>query len=300
MNEAAELRASAFESARGRKPTPAPERREVPMNEAAARADFATVAELGAQEQARVNALALQMGYEGSLTVGTLEDEIRFYQRRTVEAILETGKRLLLLRELSQIGTEFDKRCELLGFTRSTAYRFMQAASKTAKSAKLAVLSNQVKNGSAFLELVTHDDDELKALDDLDDVDRMSASQLRAKLREARAEKQAVDKVLEVKNQQIDKLQLVQVAPPDEQFQEVLKKATSITNDALGAIRGGVRASLTAMQAKGGGKDNAVLMAGLLGQLQAEINALREEFNLPDTSTAADRQLAAEVAQWAN
>ena len=40
-------------------------------------------------------------------------------------------------------------------------------------------------------------------------------------------------------------------------------------------------------------------MAGLVGQLAAECAALREEFNLPDVSNAADLQLAAETAQWA-
>jgi hypothetical protein len=45
--------------------------------------------------------------------------------------------------------------------------------------------------------------------------------------------------------------------------------------------------------------DHSIFMAGLLGQMQADLNALREEFNLPDVSSAADQALAAEVAQWA-
>lgn len=163
----------------------------------------ATPADMAEQEASARNTLAVvdaktasmaqELGYQGALTVGTLEDEIRFYQRRTVEAILETGKRLLLLREVvghgnsSQIGTnvDFSKRVELLGFSRSTAYRFMQAAAKTAKSANLAALSNQVKSSSAFLELVTHDDDVLENLAEMDDIDKMSASELRSALRQA-------------------------------------------------------------------------------------------------------------------
>ena len=161
-------------------------------------------------------------------------------------------------------------------------------------------MSTQVKGGSAFLELVTHDEDELASLDGMDDVDRMSASQLRAKLREARAEKQAVEKVLQTKNQQIDKLQLVQVLPPEELYQEIKKKANAVSNDALGAVRGGVRQALIALNdAPGEGPSKTVFMAALVGQLQAELNALREEFNLPDVSSAADQELAAEVAQWA-
>lgn len=162
----------------------------------------ATPADMAAQEaaargtlqvvEAKTTAMAQELGYQGALTVGTLEDEIRFYQRRTVEAILETGKRLLLLREMlpkgnSQIGknAEFEARLELLGFSKSTAYRFMQAAAKTAKSANLAALAGQVKNASAFLELVTHDDDVLENLAEMDDIDRLSPSQLRERLRQS-------------------------------------------------------------------------------------------------------------------
>ena len=134
--------------------------------------------------EASATALAQQLGYEGALTVGTLEDEIRFYQRRTVEALLETGKRLLLLKEMTPHG-EFQQRVEMLGFGYRTAARFMQAAAKTAKSATVALLSTQVKNQKAFLELVTHDDDVLDNLQNLDDIDRMSASELRAALRQS-------------------------------------------------------------------------------------------------------------------
>jgi hypothetical protein len=240
----------------------------------------------------------MQIGYEGSLTVGALEDEIRFYQRRTVEAILETGKRLLLLKEVVPHG-EFEARTELLGFSLRTARRFMQAAFKTTKSAKLAVLSTQVKNGSAFLELVTHDDDELQALDGMDDVDRMSASQLRAKFRELEAEKTAVEKVLERKNQQIDQLQLIQVLPPDDLADKVRAQAKEVMLDALGAVRGGVRQALLAIKNGPDTPSKDVHMAALVGELQAELNALREEFQLPDVSSAAQQALAAEVAQWA-
>lgn len=154
----------------------------------------ATPAEMAEQEagarnalavvEANASALAQELGYQGALTVGTLEDEIRFYQRRTVEAILETGKRLLLLKEMTPHG-EFTQRVEMLGFHKLTAQRFMRTALKTAKSVNLTLLSTQVKNASAFLELVTHDDDVLENLQDMDDIDRLSASQLRERLRQA-------------------------------------------------------------------------------------------------------------------
>lgn len=161
------------------------------------------------QALATVNAqaaeLATQLGYDGSLTVGALEDEIRFYQRRSVEALLESGKRLLLLQELTPRG-EFDQRVELLGFSRRSAYRFMQAAAKTAKSANLALLSTHVKNASAFLELVTHDDDTLADIAELDDIDSMSASELRYALREAKENAETQGRLIASKDAKLNEL----------------------------------------------------------------------------------------------
>ncbi len=260
------------------------------------------LASLTIEANEAAHAMAVQIGYQGAVTVGALEDEIRFYQRRTVEAILETGKRLLVLKELTAHG-EFAQRVEMLGFSGRTARRFMQAAVKTAKSAILADLSKQAKNGLAFLELVTHDDDVLENLAEMDDVEKMSASQLRAALRESREEKNAVEKVLSDKNTANDKLRAqlkrIDTLPVNEALQQTMKEATDIANDAMGAIRGGVRKALLALNDVPEGTPNqAVFMAGLVGQIQADLNALREEFNLPDVSNAADAQLAAEMAQW--
>ena len=162
------------------------------VNEAALKRAEGASMELGhLVEEAgeRAALMAKELGYEGSLEVGALEDGIRFYQRRTVEAILETGKRLALLKEQTPHG-EFTKRVELLGFSGPTARRFIHAAAKTAKSLNLSDLSTKVKNASAFLELVTHDDDVLESLAELDDIDRMSATQLREALRQSEKDSQ--------------------------------------------------------------------------------------------------------------
>jgi len=185
-------------------------------------ADAAIIATQNALAAAEGNArsLARQLGYDGSLTPGALEDEIRFYQRRTVECLLECGKRMLLLKELTPHG-EFVQRVEMLGFSYRTAARFMQATLKTLKSANLALLTSQVKSQSAFLELVTHDDDaDIEAVAQLDDIERMSASQLRAALREAKAEREAQDRRLDAKQRRIDALEheaeRQRAAPQDE------------------------------------------------------------------------------------
>ena len=154
---------------------------------------------------ANAKAIALQVGYDGSLSVGALEDEIRFYQRRTVEACLELGKRLLVLSELTPHG-EFKSRLELLGFEKRSAFRFMQAAKKTSKSANLSLLSSQVKSMSVFMELITHDEDVLENLAEMDDVDKMSASDLRAAVRALKGDADANEKLLADKSAKIDSL----------------------------------------------------------------------------------------------
>lgn len=159
------------------------------------------------KQEAAAQAIATEIGYEGTLTIGALEDEIRFYQRRTVESLLELGKRLLVLRELTPHG-EFEKRVEFLGFSYRSAARFMQAAAKTAKSANLALLSTQVKSASAFLELITHDDDVLENLKDIDDIDRMSAGELRNAIRSLQGDLEAKDAVLDKTQKKLTNLQV--------------------------------------------------------------------------------------------
>ncbi len=181
-------------------PTNANEERLAKAGEAAIELNALQVA---ANDNAK--AVAVQLGYDGSLSVGALEDEIRFYQRRTVEACLELGKRLLVLKELTPYG-EFQQRITLLGFEYRNASRFMQAAIKTSKSANLSLLSSQVKSMAAFLELVTHDEDVIENLAEIDDIERMSASEVRALARNLKAEADANDKLLQDKNAKIDKL----------------------------------------------------------------------------------------------
>lgn len=160
----------------------------------------------------KLGVLATQFGYEGSLTVGALEDEIRFYQRRTVEACLELGKRLILLKEMTPHG-EFKQRTEMLNINERAAQRFMSAAFKFTKSDNLSLLK-AAGNQSKLLELLVLDDEEIQELSDgrsvnditLDDIDRMTASELRKKLREMKADNEAKEQILNKKNQKLNEL----------------------------------------------------------------------------------------------
>lgn len=252
-------------------------------------------------------ALATQLGYEGSLTVGALEDGIRFYQQRTAEAIIELGKRLLLLKETCAHG-DFKPRLELLGIEYTAASRFMSVAAKFSKVATSQLLKLASSQGK-IIELLVLDDEEIAELTEsgtvrgmaADDVASMGVRELRAALREAKAEGAANQALMDNKNAKIDKLERekkrIQTAPTNEVLADLQKEATAIMNDALGAVRGGLRQALIALDAQGTG-DHTLFMAGLVGQITADLSALREEFNLPDVSNAADAQLAAEVAVW--
>ncbi len=159
---------------------------------------------------------------------------------------------------------------------------------------KLEVVRAAIAGGSTKAEV-------LSVIEDLAE----KVQQAEAATTEAKAELKASEEVLAAKNKTIDRLQRdlkrIEKLPPDEQRQVLMKEATAIADDALGAIRGGVRAALAALRVENGQevRDLDVFMAGLVGQLQAEINVLRQEFSLPDVSNAADEALAAEVAQWA-
>ena len=96
----------------------------------------------------KLGALAIPLGYEGSLSLGALEDEVRFYQQRTVESCMEIGKRLLLIKEQTPHG-EFNKRIEILNFTPRMAQKFMSAVlkfSKTNSNSLLQKAGNQTHN----------------------------------------------------------------------------------------------------------------------------------------------------------
>lgn len=167
---------------------------------------------LEAEANDNARALAEQLGYAGALTAPAVTDEIRFYQRRTVEDCLELGKRFLLLRELTPHG-EFVGRLEGLGVNARTAQRFMSATLKFGKNDKLSLL-NAAGNPSKLLELVTLDDEEIADLAaggsargiTLDKVEAMSTTELRKALREAQADAEAKDRVLADKSKKVDEL----------------------------------------------------------------------------------------------
>lgn len=126
---------------------------------------------------------------------------------------------------------------------------------------------------------------------------------LNQQLEESAKEHEATAKRLEVVTEQKEKAEAkaarIAVMKPDEALADLKTAATRIANDAVGAIQGGVRQALIKLREMPQGPSQTAFAAGLLGELQAELNALREEFGLPDIASAAERELAADTQAWA-
>ena len=187
--------------------------------------------EISVSEHAqKLGVLATQLGYQGALTVGALEDEIRFYQQRTVEACMELGKRLLILKEMTPHG-EFEKRIDILGFSPRMARKFMSAVLKFSNRNSNSVLIAS-KTQTKLLELVVLDDDDLDVIEQggsigevsLDTIETMSVRELKAALREAKKAVESKDQDLQAKDQVIQK--------KDQKANELDEKLTKLNSPA--------------------------------------------------------------------
>ena len=121
--------------------------------------------------------------------------ETRFYMAQSAEAMLEAGKRLVILKENEPHGDFIEIVTGQLGLPKSTAHRMMQASLKyLSPSLESKVPALGLLGKTKLFELMTEDDEDLAELADggtiagmsLDDIDRMTSRELKAALREAR------------------------------------------------------------------------------------------------------------------
>jgi hypothetical protein len=189
---------------------------EVIMNtDALATASAATneLAAIDHQAQASTQTLALQLGYDGPLDPDMLEFTVAQNMRRTVEAALDAGRALLLLKERVPHG-DFERRLDRTGMAPRAAQRLMQACLKFSNASPATHLNRAIGNTSKLIELLVLDDDEVQQLTEegsvhgitLDDIERMGPKDLRRALREAREDLAAKDDLVTAKNEKIDKL----------------------------------------------------------------------------------------------
>ncbi|MFS8164020.1 DUF3102 domain-containing protein [Escherichia coli] len=230
--------------------------------------------------------------------------EARFYMAQSAEAMLEAGKRLIILKENEPHGEFVAIVEEQLGLHVRAAQRMMKASLKylspklEPKATTLSLLGK-----AKLFELVAEDDEELSELADggtvagltLDDVDRMSVRELRQALREARETNAAQQRVLADKNEKIDSLftrlekkSRIQPPKPDEEVKKLRAEVTALSTEAESAIT--VRLfsafeTLSAYCAENQIDTPKDFMAGLVCELESAARNLRSTFDLPDEPT---------------
>lgn len=238
-------------------------------------------------------------------------NEARFYMAQSAEALLEAGKRLILLKENEPHGEFEGVVREQLGLPARTAQRMMVASLKylspalQAKAPALALLGK-----TKLFELMTEGDEELAALAEggtvagmtLDDIDRMTSRELKMALREARGNAEAQSRLLADKNSKIDEMAArlatrkthVKTPPPDVEGEAMRKEASAFAFEAESVVRGKLRAAFQALteHTEKHGMPHDDFMAGLLGQMALAVRQLRSEFGVKD---APDGE---EVPDW--
>jgi hypothetical protein len=258
------------------------------------------------QHESRVRVVAAQVGYQlpsDCTDPDMIQRDIAVNMRRTAEAMLQVGLGLICLREACQHG-EFSARLEVLRFEPRVAQKYMQVARKVSNAPSTAHLLKVVESQTKLLELIVLDDEELEELAltgqtgelKLDDVASMSVKELRKAVRELRGDVESKEKLLTHKNEQLDQAALLKVAPPDERLNAIREEATKHMNDVRGALIGKFSAAIEALDQhfiQHGGDQEAAFVAGLVGQLQSDINVLRDRFGIPDI-------LPAMIPDWVN
>ncbi|ELA3885298.1 DUF3102 domain-containing protein [Escherichia coli] len=233
--------------------------------------------------------------------------EARFYMAQSAEAMLEAGKRLIILKENEPHG-EFIKILESeLGLAYRTSVRMMQASTKYLSPALKPNVPTLAHLGKAKLfELMTEDDEDLAELADggtvagltLDDVDRMSVRELRQALREARETNAAQQQVLAGKDEKINELATklekksrIQPPEPDEEVKKLRAEVTALAVEAESAIAvrlSGAFETLCEYCSKNMIDTPRDFMAGLVCQIERSVHALRETFDLDAAPSGND------------
>lgn len=180
---------------RGRKPMSAATPREAQtIAEALVSANQAVA--LLDERASRVRAVALQMGYQlpgDGVDADLIQRDIAANMRRSVEACLEVGRGLAVLKEACEHG-EFIARLGVLGMDRNVAARFALAAAKFSNVPPAAHLTKAIGSQSKLFELLVLDADEVQELAaggevrglDADDIAGMTRNELRAALKASR------------------------------------------------------------------------------------------------------------------
>ncbi|AAU36726.1 DUF3102 domain-containing protein [[Mannheimia] succiniciproducens] len=235
-------------------------------------------------------------------------DRGKHCQRTMVESMLEFGRVLIILKE-HMVHGKFQETLEHeFDVTPRAAQKFMQATLKFCGEGLQDTTPKLVQLGkSKLLELVTQDDDDLKELAEggtvaglkLDEVDRMSVQELRKALRNAKAEKEAMGKVLANKDNKINELDVelakkkkdIETRSPDRKGGDLRKETSQIAYGAEAILRGQVRPAFDALleHTEESGMDHTQFMSGVVAEIELILIELKETYGLNDVpSVEAD------------
>lgn len=231
-----------------------------------------------------------------------IQRDIAINMRRSVEAVLEMGRGLMVLKAACAHG-EFRSRLDVLGIDVTVAKKLMASARKFSNGATSHHLLKAAASQSKVFELLVLDDEQIEELEltgqtgelTLDDVATMSVKELRGALRKERQTNEAIRRVSADKDNKINDLseQLHQhrLTPPD-----INKEADDLRNLAQLAVgvveahlRGPVNQIIMQMaeHAERTGIDHKQYVAGLLAQAEIAFAMLREQHNIEATPSAS-------------
>lgn len=281
---------------------------DAPLNTELLLAQHNQVAVMDEEQESRVRAVAIQLGYQlpaDCTDPDLIQRDIAANMRRSVEACLEVGRGLVVLKTACEHG-QFLPRLEILGIEHSVAKRFIQSATKFSCLGSNPALTKALGNQSKLFEMLVLDDEEIQELEltgqtgelSLDDVATMSVKELRKALRETRETVSAKERVMAditAKNNelatQLAKQPLVQVLAPDEEAKQLRQEVNLLAFEAEAVLLGKLREGFNKLveHSTNSGMDHLLFKAGLVAHLDAVLGGIRMEFGLPaDLGSAED------------
>ena len=249
------------------------------------------------------------------------EAAIRSELRRGCEAFLRAGSYLIVARECAQHG-EWEGMLERLGIGRDQAWRMMETARRVRALPNVARAQHLIEaagSQSKLIALLSLPEEEFSELAEtgatgdleLDDIATMTRDELRAAIRDARADLAAKDEVHGKLQQRLDKAETnnaklkrqLAKATPDEVTEElrkhleaeVLQLSVSIVSQDASTPSLRTRVAALVEHAEQAGQDHSVYLAGVFAQLERHLHQVREEFMIP-RAVAGDPEVDARLA----
>ncbi|EBR3877707.1 DUF3102 domain-containing protein [Salmonella enterica subsp. arizonae] len=221
--------------------------------------------------------------------------ETKFYMAQSAEAMLEVGKRLVILKESEGHGNFTNIVTDQLGLAERTARLIMQAALRyTSPALESKRQTFAVLDKSKLFELMTEDDESLAELAEggtvagltLDDIDRMSVRELRKALRESKEDLSASRKLNAEKSQEINELKETKfkTIDPDLAIQKWIHEFGEDHEKFLRTFIATVPFFFQQLEDdyNNRGVSHMGLMAGFLHDIEREIASVRAQFDIPE------------------